>query len=124
IGDFRASHSHYPGYAQSVNLLIGHVLSFDPSAEWFIAAGDDVEPDPNHSAEEIAMQCKAWCHTNACSRGVPLSEGCEQVDTFGVMQPTGDRWGDSEWSRQRFGVDRGAYSDRVCGSAWIGREFA
>lgn len=38
----------------------------------------------------------------------------KQMPLFGVMQPTGDRWGDAQ----------GAYIDRVAGSPWIGREFA
>jgi hypothetical protein len=38
------------------------------------------------------------------------------------MQPTGDLWGDSPQSRAKHGEHRGAYIDRICGSAWIGRE--
>ena len=34
--------------------------------------------------------------------------------TFGVMQPTGDRWG------ERNGI---ATIDRIAGSPWMGREF-
>lgn len=105
----------YPGYASAVNHLIGCVLSHDPSAEWFIAAGDDVQPDLHHSAEEIAAQCREYFRDNALD---PF------MATWGVMQPTGDRWGDTLQSRQMYGADRGAYIDRVCGSAWIGREFA
>jgi len=90
----------YPGYAAAVNQLIRLVMEQDSSAEWFIAAGDDIEPDANHSAEEIAAQCKEHFQ-----------------GTFGVMQPTGDRWGDNS-------KGEGAYIDRVAGSAWIGRDFA
>jgi hypothetical protein len=106
----------YPGYANAVNALVKDVAYMDPTAEWFIAAGDDVEPDLNHSAEEIADQCLLhFSHVGAslCESG-----------TFGVMQPTADRWGDTPRSRAQFGENRGAYIDRVCGSAWIGREFA
>jgi hypothetical protein len=60
-----------------------------------------MEPDPNVSPEEIAAQCEA----RFGSKGHP---------TFGVMQPTGDRWGDHQG---------GAYADRVAGSPWIGRRF-
>ncbi|HET9304840.1 MAG TPA: hypothetical protein VFO46_02325 [Candidatus Sulfotelmatobacter sp.] len=86
----------YPGYARAVNQLIERVMQVDRECDWFIAAGDDVMPDPHKTAEQIA---------------------CELVDhfkgTWGVMQPTGHRWGDH----------KGAYIDRAAGSAWIGREF-
>jgi hypothetical protein len=42
---------------------------------------------------------------------------------FGVMQPTGDRWGENEpWARQQF-PNAPAYIDRICGSPWMGREL-
>ena len=94
----------YPGYAVSVNALVADMLQTIDDAEWFIAAGDDVYPDPNHTAEEIAMECLAHFTDSRFERG-----------TFGVMQPTGDR---------EFGDKQGPYIDRVAGSAWIGREFA
>ena len=120
-------HGKYPGYAVAVNELVRHALEVDPHAEWFVIGGDDVEPDPNHSAEEIARECNeyfgaAW-KTGYVKEGVVL-QFRRELETYGVMQPTGDRWGDSPASRQRFGENRGAYIDRVCGSAWIGREFA
>ena len=40
----------------------------------------------------------------------------EASRTFGVMQPTGDRWGDH-------GEGNGAVIDRIAGSPWMGREF-
>ena len=94
----------YPGYAVSVNALVADVLQTIDDAEWFIAAGDDVYPDPNHTAEEIALECLAHFTDSRFEHG-----------TFGVMQPTGDR---------EFGDKQGPYIDRVAGSAWIGREFA
>ncbi len=103
----------YPGYALAVNNLIEAAWIADADAEWFIAAGDDTLPEPNHSAEEIAAQCKAHFQAANFERGDIIPEG-NKWSTFGVMQPTGDRWGDR----------RGAYIDRVAGSAWIGREFA
>jgi len=90
----------YPGYAEAVNRLIVNAVYKDPSAEWFIAAGDDTEPDPNHSAEEIAAEC--FEHFSG---------------TFGVMQPTGDRW------HEGVGGFTNAPIDRVAGSAWYGREY-
>lgn len=98
----------FPGYAVAVNALARHILSHNPDCDWIVTGGDDVEPDPDHSAEEIAQQCSN--HFGAIANYVPGLPG----RTFGVMQPTGDQWGDRQ----------GAYADRVCGSPWIGREFA
>ncbi len=95
----------YKGYAASVNLLCREVLAEDPEAEYIVSGGDDTEPDPNKTAEEIAREC-----TDHFS------------GTFGVMQPTGDRWGECEMSRRRW-PDAPAYIDRIAGSPWMGREF-
>lgn len=91
----------YPGYANAVNALVREVLKIDPDCSWVVIGGDDMEPDPNRTPEEIAGQCASHFAT----KGNP---------TYGVMQPTGDRWGDTQG---------GAYADRVAGSAWIGRRF-
>lgn len=110
----------YPGYALASNALVRQVLVKDNSCDWVVLGGDDVEPDANHSAEEIARQCSEHF-------AVQTRDDCPKDiywPTFGVMQPTGDRWGDTPKSRAQFGEDRGAYADRVCGSPWIGREFA
>jgi hypothetical protein len=123
-----AQDGEYPGYARSVNALVAYVASDHRDAEWFIAAGDDVEPDLNYSAEEISEQLKnhfsdvnhTYVEYEQPDAGVhPWTAYArtmtgEQFETFGVMQPTGDRWGDKD----------GPYIDRVAGSAWIGREFA
>jgi hypothetical protein len=95
----------YPGYARAVNELIAVVLETDPSCGWCIAAGDDTEPDPGKRADEIARECTE--HFGG---------------TFGVMQPTGDRWGEDP-NLPNCHPMRTAYIDRVCGSAWLGREF-
>lgn len=108
----------YTGYAAAVNGLIQEIMARDASAEWFIAAGDDVEPDLAHSAEQIAEQCNR--HFAAFVKQPPRVYA---PHLFGVMQPTGDRWGDDEYGRARW-PDAPAYIDRICGSAWIGREFA
>lgn len=128
--------NHYPGYAVACNSLIEQILHKDPDAEWIVTGGDDVEPDPNKTAEQIARECSEYFLQHA--RFAP-------GDTFGVMQPTGDRWGQHDiagghhfekWPDQPErcihcgqGADAprhmiGAYIDRVCGSPWIGREFA
>jgi hypothetical protein len=83
----------YFGWAQSINMLAGLVLQQDPEAEWIVSGGDDTLPDLANSADIISAQCKA--HFGG---------------TFGVMQPTGDRWADGS-------------IDRICGSPWLGREF-
>ena len=99
----------YPGYAAAVNELVRQVMRDDPECEWFVTGGDDVEPDLNHTAEEIARECSEYFY---CQRS-----------TFGVMQPTGDRWGSTDPWAQKLPENRRAYVDRVCGSPWMGREF-
>ncbi len=94
----------YPGYAKATNQLICCVLERDAQMDFCLIGGDDIEPDPNHTAAEIARECLEW-----------------RADTFGVMQPTGDRWGENPGHPDP--RMRSAYIDRVCGSAWLGREF-
>jgi len=91
----------YPGYANSVNYLAKRVLAENLDCDWIVCGGDDTYPDPNVMADEIADQCNQ--HFGRLSGG----------STFGVMQPTGHRWGNG--SR--------AYIDRICGSPWLGREW-
>lgn len=100
----------YKGYAAAVNELIKHAMRIDPAAEWFIAAGDDTLPDPSKTAEEIAGDLRAhfWNQYECC---YPPNR------TFGVMQPTGDRW------HEGVGGFANAPIDRVAGSAWYGREY-
>jgi hypothetical protein len=87
----------YRGYAVATNLLIRLALQEDPCCQWIVAGGDDVYPDPKYTGSVIGNECSMYFK-----------------GTFGVMQPTGDKWGDKT----------GPYSERVCGSPWIGREFA
>lgn len=123
----------YIGWARSVNLLTAHVMGYDPSAEWFVTGGDDYWPDPNHTADEIARECGEHFAEVAMSFGA--------TRTFGVMQPTGDRWGEQNcfacqgrgWlldlSRNKHDCPRchatgkEATIDRIAGSPWMGREF-
>lgn len=107
----------YPGYAAAVNGLIRSILTLEPDAEWFVTGGDDIEPDANHSAEEIAALCKRYFATVEEYKKYGLSAPSA---TFGVMQPTGDRYGADE---RHLGERGSAYIDRVCGSPWMGREF-
>jgi hypothetical protein len=95
------NNSVYPGYARAVNQMIAAILrrKFDHDVEWFVTGGDDTDPDPNHAADEIASQCKA--HFGG---------------TFGVMQPTGDRFAYSK-------AQGSAPIDRVAGSPWMGLDW-
>jgi hypothetical protein len=118
----------YPGYACAVNNLIRIVMAGNPDAEWLVTGGDDIEPDANHSAEEIATQCSehfAWLHMGPASKNLTVKALQDSLyglvmRTFGVMQPTGDRYGDNE---RHMGKPGSAYIDRVAGSPWMGREF-
>lgn len=115
----------YPGYASAVNQLIKMLLgsiNAHAAPQWFVAAADDIEPDPNKTADEIAWQCSQHfgCMVDETGDG---EYAILRGSTFGVMQPTGDRWGAEEaWARKMF-PHAPAYIDRICGSAWIGREF-
>lgn len=88
----------YPGYAVAVNAIAKNVLKFDPTCQWIVTGGDDTEPDKSRTVERVAIECEEYFK-----------------GTFGVMQPTGDRWGDL--------TGTGAYIDRVAGSPWMGRDF-
>jgi hypothetical protein len=99
----------YPGYAQAVNSLIATVMDNHPDAEWFVTGGDDVEPDMHHTAEEIAAQCREYFGSVPRLTNLAMQAG-ESFETFGVMQPTGDRFA-------------GGSIYRICGSPWMGREF-
>lgn len=120
----------YPGYARAVNALAAEVLDVDPLCDWVVAAGDDTLPDPNKSADEIAAECSdhysdlhhqfaeyeppehAEAGTHPFTAFARTLTG-EQMQTFGVMQPTGDPWSDR----------RGKLIDRIAGSPWLGREW-
>ncbi len=119
----------YPGYSQAANALIKLVLDSDAECSWCVCCGDDTWPDPNKRADEIAEECgnHFWNDHHHNRGGTKYSKGVtvegDSAATFGVMQPTGDRWGDDAFSRARW-PDAPAMIDRICGSPWIGREFA
>jgi hypothetical protein len=113
----------YPGYSVAVNTLALRILRDDPQCDWIVTGGDDVEPDANHSAEEIARQCsehfltEAWANSKEADGGdsrvliqAPHILVDSALTTFGVMQPTGDRFA-------------GGSIDRICGSPWLGRSW-
>lgn len=142
--DISSIKNEYEGYAKAVNGLVKIVLKEDPEAHWIVAAGDDTEPDLVHAAHEIARQCEQHFYALHCH--VP-QEHKYSLQTYGVMQPTGDRWGHDRnthvftprintrvfpelqvCSQCGQGKDTarhmiGAYIDRVAGSPWMGREF-
>ncbi len=119
--DVQIQTDQYRGWAPSVNLLAQFVIEKDPSAEWIVTGGDDYEPDMAKTPDEIGEECA----TEFTSRLAPWigTDGDPIVSTFGVMQPTGDRWGDTPQSRAMYGENRGAYIDRIAGSPWFGREW-
>jgi hypothetical protein len=132
--DLTIHRTKYRGYAEAVNQLVSQVLAGDHKCQWIVTGGDDVEPDLNLTADQIAMSCSrhfADVHANPdCGPGVEVSVksiraalDVLRLSTFGVMQPTGDRWGaDEDWAMRAY-PDAPAYIDRICGSPWMGREF-
>ena len=124
LSDYTVCTQEYAGWGASINRLIADNSSVDPSADCFVGGGDDLDPDCTKWAHQIAHECVTHAfelHERQCG-------GCHVdasvIATFLVMQPTGDRWGDNEpWARAQF-PDAPAYIDRICGSPWIGREFA
>jgi hypothetical protein len=82
----------YAGWPKSVNYLSKILKNVDI----IIAAGDDMYPDENHSAQELRKQFLE--HFGG---------------TLGVMQPYGDKFGSMACKE----------CEQICGSAWLGREF-
>jgi hypothetical protein len=66
----------YPGWAGSINHLVKRVVP--KAATVIVSGGDDMLPDPNLTASEIAEQFYE-----------------RFPDGFGVMQPHGDDWADT-----------------------------
>lgn len=108
----------YEGYVHASNKLVHMALDADSSCDWVVCGGDDYWPVPDKRADEIADDCAI--HFSLAT----TMQFKHESPTFGVMQPTGDRWGDSVRSREQYGENRGAYLDRIAGSPWIGRDFA
>lgn len=69
--DFWGQIQPYPGYFPTVNQLIQKLWD---QADLFVTGGDDMYPDPNLTAQELAAQFFE-----------------RFPDGYGVMQPTGDR---------------------------------
>jgi len=82
----------YSGWPKSVNIICKELQNVDI----VIAAGDDMYPDKNHTAEELRIQFINYFN-----------------GTFGVMQPTGDKFGSLACPE----------CEQICGSAWLGKDF-
>ncbi len=109
----------YRGYAESVNHLTR--IALGEGAEWIVCAGDDMYPDPHKDAETIARECSGHFRTQAIQHalnGGPDYNGgqLDALATFGVVQPTGDRWLVN-------GPGTKPGSECVAGSPWMGREW-
>lgn len=109
----------YPGYAVATNALCAEILENDKECDWIVGGGDDVEPDPRLDPHEIARECSAHFRANywggkkfAYEAPHPMLEGWteEACATFGIVQPTGDRFAQGS-------------IDRIAGSPWMGREW-
>ncbi len=125
--DFQISTDVYLGWANSTNILARQIMQQDPDAQWIVGGGDDYVPDPAHTAQQIAEQTteyfrSLWYDRLDCQRAAywhnppawVAHSTAVQLATFGVMQPTGDRWGSSPGH---------AYIDGIAGSPWMGREW-
>ncbi len=106
----------YAGYAEAVNHLTR--IALGEGAEWIVCAGDDMYPDPHKDAETIARECNAYfdlkMREDAAAWKCPFIGG--RAETWGVMQPTGDRWLVN-------GPGTKPGSECVAGSPWMGREW-
>jgi hypothetical protein len=112
----------YPGYATACNALIREVMARYEDARWCICAGDDIEPDRAKRADDIAAGCERHFDAYFNSLAWRDCDGKDHGPTFGVMQPTGDRWGEDQKLPNAHPM-RTAYIDRVAASAWYGREY-
>jgi hypothetical protein len=105
IADIEIPTAEYLGWPKSINILSRSVFERDPDAQWIVSGGDDYLPDTEHIPECIGVECRT--HFGG---------------TFGVMQPTGDRWGE-EWPQKPEWAGKPAVLDRIAGSPWLGREW-
>ena len=90
----------YRGWPTMCNLMAREVLERYPETEWIVTGGDDMLPDPNRRADEIAAECSDHFYRAL-------------HPTYGVMQPIGDKWG-GNWQEN---------VHKICGSPWMGAEF-
>lgn len=88
--------SQFLGYPASIRWLVENALPDD--CDLVVTGGDDMAPDPNLKPATIREQFFG-----------------RFPDGYGVMQPTGDRWGTDKSGRSA--------AERICGSPFMGREF-
>lgn len=86
----------YPGVWRACNALAKAAV--ECGADVCLFAGDDMDPDQNYTAQEIAEQYLGRFPTGA-----------------GLMQPCGDPQGQL--------IDGKRNAARICGSAWFGKEW-
>lgn len=89
----------YRGYWNAMNWLARMAFDRMFAADVCLFAGDDMDPDPKLTAQELGAQYLE-----------------RFPDGFGIMQPCGDRQG----------IDKSGLpaARRICGSAWFGRGWA
>ena len=88
----------YAGYASAVNQLCFAILAQYPDTQVIITGGDDIDPDPRCNPVDVERE---FVHHFG--------------GTFGVMQPTGDRW--------MVNAEGLCACERVLESPWMGREW-
>lgn len=82
----------WPGYPSAINAMLASALQDFPAARVFVIGGEDMHPEPRVKAATLAELFLSYFR-----------------DTFGVMQPTGDPYGNTL---------------NICGSPWVGRALA
>lgn len=87
----------YAGYPKAVNALCRRIFA-ETDAVAVCTGGTDIDPDPTHSAQQIARDLYN-----------------RFPDGFGLIQATGDRW--------MIDAEGRAASERVCGSPFMGKAF-
>ena len=118
LSDYTVCTQEYAGWGASINRLIADISSIDHQADWFVGGGDDTDPVPIKTADQITNQLSA-CFLNLHGKINPRPEhGRCFIRRFRKhsvsMQPTGDRWGENELAQAR--LDAPAYIDRICGA--------
>lgn len=93
----------YPGVWRAWNALAKTVFAAYGRNNVVVLAGDDMDPDPNHTAQEIARQYL---------ERFPTGDG--------VMQPCGDPQGKAYSDTHSGGAPAAA---RICGSPWLGYDW-
>lgn len=110
---------HYLGWAYSVNRLAQTIVARDPTAQWIVTGGDDYLPDRRYTAQQIAEDCyKHFLRESdkalkASGQPYRIADYMALSGSFGVMQPTGDR----------YGAGTKADIETAAASPWIGREW-